>query len=113
MSLASKLLSVLDEFRTVIASQVNSGQLVTIDGHIDAVAAHVETDVAAADTKAKEVLGALYDALHGDGAPDAPATPVDATPAPVADPAPVLQEPAPVEAAAAPVEAAVSETPAS
>ena len=121
MSLASKLLSVLAEFRTAVGEQVNSGQLVTIDDHIDRVASVIDSDVTAADAKAKEVLGELYTALHG--APAAP--PVDAPAAPVAAPAPVVAplpgsvvltppvEAAPVAEASAPVEVAASETPAS
>ena len=120
MSLATKLLSVLAEFRQAVGAQVNSGQLVTIDDHIDRVASVIDNDVDAADTRAKEVLAELYTALHGaptapDVAPVAtvPTPPVDVAPTPVAEPAQILQEPAPVDVAAAPVDAAAVETSAS
>jgi roadblock/LC7 domain-containing protein len=130
VSLASKLLAVLGSFRQEVAQQVNSGQLLTIDDHIDRVASVIDSDIAAADAKAKEVLAELYTALHGaaDTTPDVdaaaapvattPAPPAATTPAPGAEPTPVLQEPAPVQAApvaepAAPVDVAPVETPAS
>ncbi|WP_034088855.1 hypothetical protein [Streptacidiphilus albus] len=80
MSLASDLLSVLDKFRTVVAGHVNSGQLVTIDNHINSIANVAENDVQAADDRATDVLGQLYTALHGHDSEPAPtptAPPVD------------------------------------
>jgi hypothetical protein len=96
VSLASEFLAVLDKFRAEVASHVNSGQLVTIDHHIDTIASVAEGDVEAADAKAKAVLSELYTAVSA-----APAAPV----APVAEPTPVptTVEAAPV-AEAAPVE---------
>lgn len=93
MSLATELLAVLDKFRTFVSEHTNSGQLVTIDDHIDQIANVVTTDVNAADTKAKEVLGALYGALHG--APPVEPTPVEPPAAPVAAPVDVAQVPQP------------------
>jgi len=65
VSLAAELLSALDKFRNIVAGHVNSGQLVTIDDHINTIANVAEGDVQAADAKAQQVLGELYGALHG------------------------------------------------
>ncbi len=100
MSLASEFLAVLDKFRAEVASHVNSGQLVTIDNHIDTIASVAEGDVEAADAKAKAVLGELYTAVSA-----APA----AAPAPVEAP---VAEPVAAPVAEAPAEAAPAETPA-
>jgi hypothetical protein len=77
VSLASELLSVLDKFRAEVASHVNSGQLVTIDNHIDTLSAVALGDVQTADDKAKQVLGDLYTALHGQTTETPVAPPVD------------------------------------
>ncbi|WP_037605835.1 hypothetical protein [Streptacidiphilus rugosus] len=99
MSLASDLLSVLGRVRGHFASLVNSGVLVTLDDHIAQIAAVVDHDVDAAEAKAKDIVGALYNALHG-----APATdPLPVAVQPPADPAPVTPAaPVPVEADPAP-----------
>jgi hypothetical protein len=105
VSLATDFLAVLDKFRAAVASHVNSGQLVTIDNHIDTLASVADKDVEAADEKAKAVLGELYTALNGSTAEPAPA-PVEAPAAPVEEPAPA----APV--AEAPVETSAPDAPA-
>ncbi len=113
MSLAEKFLAVLDEFRAEVAAHVNSGQLVTIDNHIDTIAGAVENDTATADTKAKEVLGALYGALHGTTGDQTPTAPVEqgqaAAAAPAAASAPAAA-PAGKAAAAAPATPTASGT---
>ena len=106
MSLAEKLLSVLDEFRTVVASHVNSGQLVTIDNHIDTISAVAQGDVQAADDKAKQVLGELYTALHGQTA--APTETPAATPADEGQAAAAVPGTAPATAPATPAKTAAA-----
>ena len=101
MSLATELLSVLDKFRAAVAEHVNSGQLVTIDRHIDTIAAVAESDVQAADAKAHDVLGELYTALHGHDSEPAP------TPA-----APAADQGQAVAAVPAPASATAAATPA-
>lgn len=108
MSLASDLLSALGSFRSRVASQVNSGLLLTLDDHIAQLAPVVEHDVQVAEEKAHEVLSALYTALHGAPAADAPvpaaAVPVEGTlAAPLqADPAAAAAAPASPSATSAP-----------
>lgn len=72
MSLLDEARSVLTAFREHVATWTNSGMLVTIDGHLDRLAAVVEGDVQAAEEAVKGVLGELYSALHGGAPAEAP-----------------------------------------
>jgi hypothetical protein len=95
MSLAADLLSVLNHWRVRVAERVNSGQLVTLDEHLQRLAAGLESDVQRADAEAHSVLDALYTALHTTTSGATPAEPPAAAPAAPAAPAPAEPSPAP------------------
>jgi hypothetical protein len=100
MSLAHDLLSVLNGWRVRVAERVNSGQLLTVDNHLQRLAAAAETDVQRADAEAHSVLDELYTALHATTSGAAPAA--EPTPAaPVVPAAPAVTEPVPAPAAPA------------
>lgn len=90
MSLSDELHSVLTKVREHVAGLVNSGMLVTIDGHLDRLAAAAEGGIQAADDAAKGLLLEAYTALHG-APPAAPAEEPPATvPVIVGEPGPEL-----------------------
>ncbi|MDH6134654.1 hypothetical protein P3T37_004058 [Kitasatospora sp. MAA4] len=103
MSLASELHSLLARFRSRTAEQVNSGQLLTVDRHLDRLAAVAEADAQSADAAGHAVLAELYTALHAATSGAAPtATPTAPAPtAPAAAPAAAAEPVAPAAKSAA------------
>lgn len=106
MSLASDLLTVLNHFRVRVAERVNSGQLLTVDQHLDRLAAAAQLDVQRADAEAHTVLDELYTALHAASSGAAPAA-EPTTPTAPAAPVPTAGAPA-AAAPAAPAKPAVA-----
>lgn len=87
MSLVADLQSILTHFRVRVAGRVNSGQLLTVDSHLQRLAAAAETDVQHAEAEAHAVLDELYSALHTTASGAAPVEPPAAAPAPAPAPA--------------------------